>query len=110
MTQSSLDSSSPFPTLADHGSSPDPCVFVIFGASGDLTKRLLIPSLFNLYSDGLLPEKFVILGLSLDDFSTDSFRQKISKDVHKHSRRTYFNETVWDKFCENIHYLQGSFE
>ena len=85
---------------------PDPCVFVIFGASGDLTKRLLIPSLFNLYSDGLLPDNFVVLGLAIDDFSTETFRQKISVDVHKHSRRERFDEAAWDKFCANIHYLQ----
>ncbi|MDQ6977737.1 MAG: glucose-6-phosphate dehydrogenase, partial [Ghiorsea sp.] len=110
MIQNSTDSSSSFSTTGGHGSAPDPCIFVIFGASGDLTKRLLIPSLFNLYSDGLLPDNFVVLGLSIDDFSTETFRQKISVDVHKHSRRESFDETSWDNFCANIHYLQGSFE
>jgi len=57
-------------------SPPDPCVCVIFGASGDLTKRLLIPSLFNLYNDGLLPDNFAVLGLSRDAFTTESFPKK----------------------------------
>ena len=110
MTQNTPDTSPFLSATGGQGLAPDPCVFVIFGASGDLTKRLLIPSLFNLYSDGLLPDNFVVLGLSIDDFSTEAFRQKISVDVHKHSRREKFDETSWDNFCGNIHYLQGSFE
>ncbi|MFQ5356369.1 MAG: glucose-6-phosphate dehydrogenase, partial [Mariprofundaceae bacterium] len=51
------------------GDAPDPCIIVIFGASGDLTKRLLIPSLFNLYCDHLLPDSFAILGMAMDDFN-----------------------------------------
>ncbi len=91
-------------------SQPDPCVFVIFGASGDLTKRLLIPSLFNLYTDNLLPENFAVLGLSRDVYSTASFREKMSLDIDKHSRRDDFNQDDWASFCANVHYLQGKFD
>ena len=49
---------------AVHGRPGDPCVFVIFGATGDLTKRLLIPSLYNLLANKLLPDKFAIVGVS----------------------------------------------
>jgi len=89
---------------------PDPCILVVFGASGDLTKRLLIPSLFNLYCDDLLPDPFVILGMAMDDFSTDSFRQKMSADVHEFSKRDDFDDAVWDQFCDKIHYLKGRFD
>ncbi len=89
---------------------PDPCVFVIFGASGDLTKRLLIPSLFNLYNDGLLPDNFAVLGLSRDAYTTESFREKMSLDIGKHSRRESFDEARWQAFCSNVHYLQGKFD
>jgi len=89
---------------------PDPCVLVIFGASGDLTKRLLIPSLFNLYGDDLLPEHFAILGVAMDDFTSESFRQRMSEDVRTFSRRDSFDEALWLSFCERIHYQQGRFD
>ena len=47
-----------------HGRPGDPCVFVIFGATGDLTKRLLMPALYNLLANKLLPDKFAIVGVS----------------------------------------------
>ena len=51
-----------------------PCLMTIFGASGDLTKRLLMPALYNLACDGLLPQQFAIIGIAIDDSTTDSFR------------------------------------
>ena len=110
MTANSRDSSAPLTNKSGQSSAPDPCVFVIFGASGDLTKRLLIPSLFNLYMDGLLPDNFAVLGLSRDYFSAESFREKMSEDIRKHSRRGSFDQNRWEKFCANIHYLQGKFD
>jgi len=89
---------------------PDPCVMVIFGASGDLTKRLLIPSLFNLYCDNLLPDSFAILGMAMDAFDTESFRARMSADVRKYSRQKQFNEVAWTAFCDRIHYLKGRFD
>ncbi len=56
-----------------------PCVFVLFGAAGDLTKRKLVPSLFNLVKTRLLPENFAVLGVSVDDLSEDAFRQQVSE-------------------------------
>jgi len=88
----------------------DPCLMVIFGASGDLTKRLLLPSLFKLYCDGLLPPAFAILGMAIDEFSDDSFREKMTADVHKYSRNENFDDAAWTAFCGNLHYQQGSFD
>ena len=48
----------------------NPCVMIIFGASGDLTKRLLMPAIYNLACDGLLNENFAILGTAMDDMTT----------------------------------------
>jgi len=56
-----------------------PCVFVLFGAAGDLTKRKLIPSLFNLVRAKLLPDTFAVMGVSVDDLSVDAFRQQVSE-------------------------------
>jgi len=88
----------------------DPCIMVIFGASGDLTKRLLVPSLFNLYCDNLLPPSFAILGMAMDDFTTDSFRAKMDADIREFSRREPFDEQAWQTFCQGIHYIQGKFD
>jgi len=97
-------------SFQDQAMPPAPCLIVIFGASGDLTRRLLIPSLFNLYNDKLMPNTFTILGIAMDTFSTTSFREKMSEDVRTFSRRSDFDETSWAGFCEKIHYKQGQFD
>lgn len=99
-----------FTALKLEEDAPDPCIMVIFGASGDLTKRLLIPSLFNLYCDNLLPDAFAILGMAMDDFTTDSFRDRMSEDVRNYSRQEQFDHHAWSVFCDKIHYMQGRFD
>ncbi len=61
------------------GKTAPPCVFVLFGAAGDLTKRKLVPSLFNLVKAKFLPETFAILGVSVDDLTVDAFRDQVSQ-------------------------------
>ena len=61
----------------------DPCILVIFGASGDLTKRLLMPALFNLACDRLLPGRFAIVGIAMDEMTTEQFREKMTADIKK---------------------------
>jgi glucose-6-phosphate 1-dehydrogenase len=56
-----------------------PCVFVLFGAAGDLTKRKLIPALFNLVKARLLPETFAVMGVSVDDLDVELFRKQVSE-------------------------------
>ena len=56
-----------------------PCVFVLFGAAGDLTKRKLIPALFNLVRAKLLPDNFAVMGVSVDDLDVDAFRKQVSE-------------------------------
>jgi glucose-6-phosphate 1-dehydrogenase len=56
-----------------------PCVFVLFGASGDLTKRKLIPALFNLVQAKLLPDTFAVVGVSVDDLDVEAFRKQVSE-------------------------------
>jgi glucose-6-phosphate 1-dehydrogenase len=55
-----------------------PCVFVLFGAAGDLTKRKLVPALFNLGKARLLPENFAVIGVSVDDLSLEDFRSQVT--------------------------------
>ena len=87
----------------------DPCVLVIFGASGDLTKRLLMPAIYNLACDGLLPEKFSIVGMALDELTTDTFRQRMTADIQKFSTRTQFDQAAWDRLAARLHYTPGNF-
>jgi glucose-6-phosphate 1-dehydrogenase len=61
------------------GKAAGPCVFVLFGAAGDLTKRKLVPALFNLVKAKLLPDNFVVMGVSVDDLTPDAFRAQVSE-------------------------------
>src|SRR5258708_32850329 len=70
------------PNLADDfgytGRAAGPCVFVLFGAAGDLTKRKLAPALFNLGKAKLLPGNFAVIGVSVDDLSLEDFRNQVT--------------------------------
>ena len=88
----------------------NPCVMVIFGASGDLTKRLLMPAIYNLACDQLLPEHFAIVGIAMDDYTTESFREKMSTDIREFSTRDEFDEGVWDSFVQKLYYTSGKFD
>jgi len=85
-----------------------PCVMVIFGASGDLTKRKLIPALCNLAADNVLPKQFAIVGFAANDYTTDSFRQKLSEEIPKYAPLPVSAE-LWSWFLERIYYVKGDF-
>ncbi len=87
----------------------EPCVMLIFGASGDLTKRLLVPAIYNLACDGLLSEKFALLGTAFDPLTTESFRARMNEDIKKFHTRQTFDQGVWDKLVSRFHYVQGGF-
>ena len=63
----------------------EPCLMVLFGASGDLTKRLLIPALYNLACDGLLPKRFALCGVAMDPLTTEQFRETMAGDIRRFS-------------------------
>jgi glucose-6-phosphate 1-dehydrogenase len=93
----------------NHGKPADRCVMVIFGASGDLTKRKLIPSLYHLAQKQLLPKEFALLGCAIEKISEDEFRKQVRADL------TEFGETPDDcKFCdwliERTYYASGDFK
>ena len=87
----------------------DPCLIVIFGASGDLTKRLLMPAFYNLTCDGLLPEQFAVVGIALDELTTDDFRKRMTDDIKKFSTRKTFDEGNWQKLVSRLYYTPGNF-
>src|SRR5262245_52043874 len=86
-----------------------PTSIVIFGASGDLTQRKLIPSLLNLCRKGRLPEQFRIIGYGSKEFSADKFRTHLEEGV-KEFASFKFNEEEWSSFAPNIFYYQGSYD
>jgi glucose-6-phosphate 1-dehydrogenase len=66
---------------------PNATIIVIFGAGGDLTHRKLIPAIYNLYLDALLPQKFTVLGLDIKNMSDELFRKELRDGVDHFSRR-----------------------
>jgi glucose-6-phosphate 1-dehydrogenase len=82
---------------------PPATVLVIFGASGDLTSRKLIPALCNLAEDNYLPSNFIVIGSSRSKLSDDDFRARVYEGVKKHSRRP-ISPAVWEAFAQNLHY------
>jgi glucose-6-phosphate 1-dehydrogenase len=96
------------PPTAENAPS-EPCVMLLFGASGDLSKRLLVPALYNLACDGLLSERFALLGTAMDPLTTESFRERMSADVQKFHTRPQFDAAVWEGLVRRFHYRQGAF-
>jgi glucose-6-phosphate 1-dehydrogenase len=86
---------------------PDPCALVIFGATGDLTGRKLIPALFNLFLDGALPENLAILAVGRQEMSTAKLRERLEESTREHSRRTPIEPDAWARFSGAIEYVRG---
>lgn len=87
---------------------PDNCVIVIFGASGDLTKRKLMPAIYKLYKQGNLPEKFELLGTSSSELSDENFRQNMAEAVKKTESET--DEKILKSFLTRLHYVSMDFK
>src|ERR1041384_426324 len=82
-----------------------PTILFIFGGSGDLTNRKLIPALYNLYLENYLPEKFIIIGVGRTTFSSDDeYRGKLLEGVQQFSRNKENLEKNWADFSKNISY------
>ncbi|OGV74159.1 MAG: glucose-6-phosphate dehydrogenase [Lentisphaerae bacterium RIFOXYB12_FULL_65_16] len=86
---------------------PDNCAMVIFGASGDLANRKLLPSLFGLYQKRLLPGQFLLLGFARTPLSTEAFRQQTRESLLKHCPAATVTEL--DAFCAFCYYLAGNY-
>lgn len=85
---------------------PDPCVIVIFGASGDLTQRKLIPALYELHLEGRLPARTCVLGVSRTEMTDEAWREKLLPSVRKFA--AHFDDARWPEFARRIHYFAGS--
>jgi len=89
---------------------PQPCSMVIFGASGDLAHRKLIPAIYCLAHEGLLPPYFSLIGVAFDDYTTETFRADMKKAIQQFARIKPMNNAVWNALEAGMHYVRGDFK
>jgi glucose-6-phosphate 1-dehydrogenase len=83
---------------------------VIFGASGDLTRRKLVPALYSLALDGLLPDRFAVVGYARRAKTNEEFREEMRAAVAEHARVRPLDEAAWARFAAGLYYCPGEFE
>src|SRR4029077_19630281 len=88
---------------------PEPCIMVIFGASGDLAHRKLVPAIYSLAHEGCLPPYFSLVAVAVSDFTTESFREDMKQGVEDFGRHKPISQAVWNSLAQHIHYIQGDF-
>ncbi len=89
---------------------PDPAVVVLFGATGDLAHRKVVPALYQLWRTNLLPHEFVLLGVARRPYDDETFRSELRGAAEKYSRVLPIDEAAWRTFSERISYQQLDFE
>jgi glucose-6-phosphate 1-dehydrogenase len=88
---------------------PDPCVLVLFGATGDLAHRKVIPAMYHLWRNNLLPHEFVLLAVGRREYDDDAFRADIRASLEEYSRVLPIDEPAWRSFSERIRYHRCDF-
>ncbi len=88
---------------------PEPCVLVVFGVTGDLARKKLIPAVYDLANRGLLPPGFVLLGFARRDWGDGEF-EGLAREAAKKGARTEFRDEVWQRLADSIRFLPGSFD
>ena len=96
------------PNLPDASLSGGPCVMVIFGATGDLTKRKLIPALLNLAQEEVLSKQFAIIGVAVNDLTTEAFRDNLGEEMPQFAPDP-IDLKMWDWLKERIYFIRGDF-
>ena len=91
------------------GAVPPPCLLVIFGASGDLTRRKLVPALYGLFRENLLPDAFAVLGVSRTPYGDDAFRGLVRDSIAEKSAGN-FDVPSWDAFAKRLFYQSADIQ
>ncbi len=99
----------PFSEGEDRTLRPPPTALVIFGATGDLNRRKLVPALFELFRDGHLPSNFVVVGASRKEVADQDFRAMLRESVNEHAARN-LSDKEWIEFANDVHYQQVRFD
>src|SRR6476659_11496859 len=89
---------------------PDPSIVVLFGATGDLAHRKVIPALYHLWRTNLLPHEFMLVAIGRRPYTDDSFRAEIHGALEKYSRILPLDTAAWESFAQRIEYLQLDFD
>ncbi len=102
---------SPCPALISNAPAQlPPTAAVIFGATGDLTHRKIIPAFYHLAKNCILPDDFAIIGFARRPKSDDDFRKDLTEALHKYSHTKPVDEEVWKKLAARIYYFQGELD
>ena len=88
---------------------PEPCALVVFGVTGDLSRKKLIPAVYDLANRGLLPPGFCLVGVARRDWEEGEFTE-IARQAAQAGCRTGFRREVWDRIADSLRYVPGSFE
>lgn len=88
---------------------PAACAMVIFGASGDLTARKLMPAIYRLEAEGLLSDRFQVIGFARRDWDTQKFRQEMRQALKEFGHIDQHDGQLVQKFCERLHYVRGDY-
>src|SRR5919206_1620 len=88
---------------------PPPQLIVLFGASGDLAHKLLLPALYNLSREGSLPEHHAIVGFAMSDWDDDAFREHARSAVQQNSH-SGIDEAAFSRFAESLSFVSGGFD
>ena len=88
---------------------PDPSVLVLFGATGDLAHRKVVPALYQLWRTNLLPHEFLLLAIGRREYDDDSFRAEIRTSLEKHARVQPLDEPAWQAFAQRMAYMRLDF-
>ena len=89
---------------------PPPCSVVLFGATGDLTGRKLLPALYNLAREGLVPDTFSLVGVGRRPWSDADFRAEMRRSAEQHSRVLPINEEIWQNFAAGLFWVNVEFD
>jgi glucose-6-phosphate 1-dehydrogenase len=108
MTETALPQTNPLTEGLSSRRTPDPCTLVIFGASGDLTHKKLMPALYSLAFRQLLPPRFAVVGVSRTEETDDGFREDMKQAVQSYSRDE-FRQDVWDSLAGVMRYVSTDF-
>ena len=93
--------------LGDNRRRADPCTIVILGANGDLAKRKLLPAIYQLAKDKLLPEGTDVLGIAREEMGDDAFRARMHEATRASAEISEFDEGVWERLAARMHYSSG---
>ncbi|HEX8705578.1 MAG TPA: glucose-6-phosphate dehydrogenase [Myxococcaceae bacterium] len=88
---------------------PDPCIVVLFGATGDLAQRKLFPALFELGRSGLLPEHFALVAFSRSAQDDDAFRAQVKEGLQRFARTQPLDEAMWERFASRMECISGDY-